>query len=475
MLDDQRRLTPALLILIGFLTGMLALAGITSPHIETVLPAPGELAVPATARLRIKFDQAMDINSLVSHLRITPEIDGRFYWDANWFIFEPDHPWPSDETVVVELRAGARSQRVLPLWRGRRWEFDVGRPRLIYLWPADGKADLYMQELGQESSRTQLTRSAAGIEDFSTSPDGSDIAYTAISGDGGTSLHILNLIDESDRVVVDCGPASPCRAPAISPDGRWMAFEEHHLQEGVAGRLELVGRQVVVADLDQSGARLQLDLNADDVWGPAWSPAGWLTYYDENLDAVVIVDISDEGSPVTLQYIPNGLGPMGTWSPDGSVFVAPEIVFAEASTGDRLEGQSEEVLFYSHLYRIEPESGRTVDISPGDDIRVEDAIPRFHPDGELLAFTRKYLEESRWTPGRQIWLLDTVTQQTRSLTTVPSTNYSALTWSPDGNMLAFMRRSFGDLSQPPEIGWFETQSGTERLLVQNGYLPAWIP
>ena len=475
MKNTRRQLHSLLLVGIGFIVGLFILAVVSTPRVEHVLPAPGDENVPATARIQIEFSQPMEIASLVSHFEVSPEVEGRFYWEAGRFVFQPDSPWPSDELITVELRSGARSQRILPIVRTTRWQFNVGHPRLAYLWPTEAKADLYTQELDPDAERSALTQSNFGVEDFSVSPDGARIAYTALSGDGGTSLHVLDLLDESDRIVLECPPEDSCRAPTFSPDGRWLAFEEHQFSEGNAGRLELQRRQIGLVSLDQTAAHVVLDLQGHDVWGPAWSPTGWLTYYDEILKAVVIVDVRDLDEPVILQFIPNGLGLMGTWSPDGEVFVIPEIVFTERQTQGGDDEETDEETFYSHLYRVEFESGRTVDISPGDETRVEDAAPVFHPEGELLVFTRKYLDELLWTPGRQIWILDTVTQRAESLTTDPNLNYSALTWSPDGDKLAFMRRSLGDLRVPPEIGWINLESGEETILVPRGFLPAWIP
>jgi dipeptidyl aminopeptidase/acylaminoacyl peptidase len=473
MQNTRRRLHPLLLTGLGFIVGFFILSIASAPSVEQVSPTPGDENVPATARVQIEFSQPMNLGSLVAHFEVSPQVEGRFYWEAGSFVFQPDSPWPSDELITVELRAGARSQRILPMLRTTQWQFSVGHPRLAYLWPTEGKADLYTQDTDPDSERAALTQSNYGVEDFSVSPDGVQIAYTAVSGDGGTSLHVLDLLDDSDRTVLECPPEATCRAPVFSPDGRWLAFEEHQFGAGAAGRLELQRRQIGLVSLDQAAAHMVLDLQGHDVWGPDWSPNGWLTYYDEILKAVVIVDVRDLDEPVILQFIPNGLGLKGTWSPEGDLFVIPEIVFTEGQPQD--DGQADGEVFYSHLYRVEFESGRTVDISPGEEVRVEDAAPVYHPEAELLAFTRKFLDELLWTPGRQIWILDTATQQSEALTGDPNLNYSALIWSPDGDKLAFMRRSLGDLSVPPEIGWIELGSGQETILLTRGFLPAWIP
>lgn len=476
MRNTQQRLSPLFRVGFGFILGLFIVAALSAPSVELVLPADGDKAIPATARIQIAFNQPMDTASLVSHFEVSPEIEGRFYWESGNFIFQPDSPWPSGEQIEITLQSGARSQRMIPLLRDKQWQFTVGFPRLVYLWPTDGKADLYSQDLDPEAARKQLTQSTSGVEDFTVSPDGGHIAYTAVSGDGGTSLHILDLIDESDRIILECDPDAPCRAPTFSPDGRWLAFEEHHFEEGAAGRLELAGRKIGLATIDQTIVRVLLDLQGHDVWGPSWSPSGLLTYYDEILKAVAIMDVSDIDDPQVLRFIPNGLGLMGTWFPDGGSFVIPEIVFADSPGTNEggEEGEGEDV-FYSHLYRVELESGQTVDISPGEVVQVEDSAPTFHPQGHQLAFTRKYLEEEAWTPGRQIWLLDVTTQRASSLTINPNLNYSALYWSPEGDKLAYMRRSFGDLNVDPEIGWLDIESGEETTLIQSGFLPAWIP
>jgi Tol biopolymer transport system component len=106
---------------------------------------------------------------------------------------------------------------------------------------------------------------------------------------------------------------------------------------------------------------------------------------------------------------------------------------------------------------------------------VEDASPSFSPDGRWVAFTRKFLDPGRWSPGRQVWLMNNARSELQPLTDEPGTTFSSLAWSPDSRRLAFMRKNIADLSQPSEIWWVDVISGEAVMIVGGGFLPGWIP
>jgi Tol biopolymer transport system component len=217
----------------------------------------------------------------------------------------------------------------------------------------------------------------------------------------------------------------------------------------------------------------QMDHNARN---PGWAPTGWLVYYDENLRAMALIDLESGSLPSPFNYIPTSLGVPGSWSPDGTRLVYPEIIFPEEVAAEEEAAiLGEPPSYYSHLYRVDVTSGRTADISPGPDWMVEDSSPSFSPDGSWLAFTRKYLDPERWSPGRQVWLMNAERTEVLALTDEPGTTYSSLAWSPDSERLAFMRKNVADLSLPAEVWWLEIGSGEAFLVVSGGFLPAWIP
>jgi Tol biopolymer transport system component len=197
---------------------------------------------------------------------------------------------------------------------------------------------------------------------------------------------------------------------------------------------------------------------------PIWSPEGLLAFYNVSLGAITLLEPADT-QPVNI--IPNGLGLLGSWSPDGQYLIVPEIVFPSESG----EGHDDQAEFFSHLYRLKASSSEVIDLSSG---MVEDASPAYSPDGSWIAFARKYLD-SRWTPGRQLWLMRSDATQARPLTDDPDFSHSSIAWSPNSAMLAYMRLNQADTNLQPEIWIMDLAEENHQLLVVGGYLPRWMP
>jgi hypothetical protein len=171
----------------------------------------------------------------------------------------------------------------------------------------------------------------------------------------------------------------------------------------------------------------------------------------------------------------NDMGLMGSWSPDGTFLLLSDIVFPQVEYGEGNEEVEGQASFYSHLYRVNANSGFVVDLTAGNIGTVEDASPSYSPDGEWIAYTRKYLEEDRWTLGRQLWLMRSDGSDAYQFSDEPFYGHSSLAWSPDSSAIAYMRKGQLDISQPGEIWLIEIDEGEPKQLVVGGYLPQWIP
>jgi Tol biopolymer transport system component len=426
-------------------------------------------------------------DTVEARLEIEPRITGRFAWQDRTLTFTPDEPWPAGETVQVRLRAGATSQGflVLPFQPDFKWAFNVRQPRLVFLFPADGLANLYLRD-PQGQVNQALTTLPAGVQDFSIVPGSRSIVFSAHSAQGGSDLYWLDLstavgsppgtppavappaATEASTVplqphrLLACSPGS-CRLPVVSPDGATLAFERSQAPApGQAAR-----PQVWIAPLDHPQDAAPASDPARTAELPAWSPHGDLTYYDQQAQAFMVLQLDGE----ELARFPNETGQPGSWQPTGQGFVAPEIGFLDANVSGAL--QNLERLANSHLMLYPWPQAAAIDLSQEEGL--EDTVPVFSPDGAQLVFARKYLEARRWWPGRQIWLMELATRQARALTEDPDYNHFDFAWSPDGRRIAYVRFNQSLLTEPPEVWIMDVQTGEQTQLIAGGYSPQWIP
>jgi Tol biopolymer transport system component len=474
-MNKPTRRIPALIVIgIGIVIGMMLILITLAPRVTAFSPTSGSMGVSSMTHLTIRFNRPMSTLSVESRLQIEPALPGKLYWKEQDLIFVPDKPWPTGSTVNVTLLGGARGENRLPMIGRWSWSFDVGQPSLVYLWPGDGKSELYQMSLGPEVKPVPLTDSELGIQDYHISAEGSLLIYNAYAAGGGTEIHAYDMISKDDRLLLSCPAETPCGAPALSPNAEWVAFERAEFVMGDSGRLLPSVTRVWLLPYSHEGEAVAVSPADHTSRNPAWSPTGWLVYFDDRLKALALMNPAQGLDSPPFNYIPTSLGILGSWSPEGTSLMYPDIIFPD----EEVLGETSvdgEPLYYSHLYLVDVTSGRTLDVSPGGDWMVEDASPSFSPDGRWVAFTRKFLDPQRWSPGRQVWLMNSERTDVKPLTDEPGATFSSLAWSPDSENLVFMRKNVADLSQPSEIWWVDVITGEATMVVEGGFLPRWIP
>ena len=445
-------------VAIGLLGARLALG----PRLVARSPAPGASAA-ASSDLRLTFSQSMEPSSVSTRLHLSPPVDGELLWEGRTLIFRPHEGWPAGATIEVRLEAGARSLSGLATWFASNWRFTLRAPRLAYLWPAGQPADIYAL-LPLINAPERLT-SLGGVDDFTLGSRGTELAYTVERSDGSTELRALRVDSGEDRLLFRCPDGERCSSPAISPDGRLVAFVRGEEASTGAGRtriwlLETGSTDPLPASPERSSALM-----------PFWSPQGWLTYVDTTRGALVVVSASDPESIVPLGASPSTQGERGAWSPDGSVLVYTDL---RLPSGEAAEGEGA-ALLETHLFRWEPATGALMDLSLTAGERVEDGLPSFSPDGEWIVFGRRVLAAGQWTPGRQLWRMRVDGSQAEALTGESFINHGAPVWSPSGDRLAYLRYNVEAPLEPAELWWYDLGLGQSSQAVVGGYAPVWIP
>lgn len=469
---ELRRILILAFFVLVLIFGIVAM--MLTPQIEAFGPLPVEGGYPKDASFWITFNRNMRPETVEANLTISPEVDGEFSWEGNTLTFTPEEDWPAGTEVQVRLASGAASKLGLTVRGELGWSFDISPVLLAYLWPTDGDSQIYTLDW-QTGDVLQLTDGGKVLA-YTLGPDFRVFYYFAENGLGGSDLYtfdrfeILQNPEAEPARLLSCQRAQ-CSNPTISPDGQLLAYTRND-------------SQVWLMDLTGDGTSERVSPEGDEAYQPLWSSTGRLSYYNYTAQEYVVVDL-ETGKQTTWE---NNSGEPAAWAPGGSALIAPQGFTVETDTlrgpsGEEEnqpvdESQLEPVRVVNSQLMVYQVGGISVTNLSNEEL-AEDLGPAFSPDGGMLAFTRRYLDEDRWTPGRQVWLMrtpgaGTAPTQVGKLTDSPDYLYTALTWHPDEAILAAVRFNVTLLTEPSEI-WLIRTTGEAIELVVGGYSPLWVP
>jgi hypothetical protein len=484
------------LLVAGF---VLALAAIllfqfTSPRLLSVEPAADSLNVPSRSSLRLAFSRQMQPDSIIQRLRIQPEVEGDFTWEGRTLVFTPSNGWPDGIEIQVTLDAGGSTTGFISqtMRQGYQGVFQVNPPRLVYLFPALGPANLFsiQPETGEV---LQLTEFPGGVLDFDVSPRLNVIYFSARNTQGGSDIYRLDISPSNDpkegetpfrvQPVIECLKAD-CSMPRLAPLSDYLVFEkiEPVIQGGLGfPRIWLVP---LGADGQASGEPALVAEPDHQTIQPAWtikSPfndssqafSELLLIFDATLSSFRVFHLGQD----EIASFPNNAGEIGSWEPGGNAYTTPAFYYLSGVLPDSANEVGPVINSRLTRYLLEGSEPVAQDLSMDDS--VEDMLPAYAPDKSFLAFARRYLSITRWTPGRQIWLmplaLDGSPGQPYSLTDDPFYTHYDFAWSPDSQRLAYVRFNQTVLTEQPEIWIISLLTFAKEQLVVGGFYPQWLP
>ena len=221
---------------------------------------------------------------------------------------------------VKQLDQGPLSRITTDGTRNRRpvWSPDGGS--LTFLSDREGQEDVWTRRADASGSTDLVLSTATAIEEISYSRDGTWLVYRdrGVTAGGGSDIFAVRVGTDSVPVPVAVSEFTE-RSPALSPDGRWVAYVSDE-----SGQNEIYVRPFPDAD---SGLRLVSTAGGAE---PVWAYDGRELFYRNGADELVAVQVRTDSvfewdSQDVLfsmaEYQPGNTHPMYDVNPDDQRFV----------------------------------------------------------------------------------------------------------------------------------------------------------
>lgn len=237
------------------------------------------------------------------YVTLDADRDGRRL--ALWTGADFGHVWTYDlerETLTRQTREG---QNMAPSWR-------PGSDQIVYTSVRAGRYQLRLKGVAERGPGEAILEADARVVAGSWSPDGERLAYVR-DGEEGRDIRILTLATGQDRPLI-AGPYDE-RSPAISPDGRWLAYTSEETGE----------RQVYLTSFEHPDTRLQV--SAHGAGTPVWSAGGDRILYVSG-GSLMAVDFIAEPAPrlgPARTVLEGPLLPTFDVLPDGGILIIEEV------------------------------------------------------------------------------------------------------------------------------------------------------
>ncbi|HKV65210.1 MAG TPA: S9 family peptidase [Rhodanobacteraceae bacterium] len=289
--------------------------------------------------------------------------------------------------------------------------------------------------------------------------------------------------------------------PAISPDGRWVAYTvtttdaARDSEQQVVWRVRIDGRE---------DAPLTHTPGADN-WGAAWSSDGKSIVFLSDRKGADGKDVGIQvwempaagGVAHQITRLPAGVEAFAI-SPDATrlavIALDPERAPGSAKPANpppfvttRYHFKNDEQGWlgarYKHLYVVDVASGRATLLTPG---KRDQHLPVWSPDGRRIAYVSKGGAHPDRTMDYKVYVIDAhAGAAARLLTTLPGDDLdpyweSRPAWSPDGKSIAYLHSLGGKWADyaPSRLAVIDVASGAGRLLTtvdRSFFHPVWSP
>ena len=248
----------------------------------------------------------------------------------------------------------------------------------------------------------------------------------------------------------------------LSPDGQWVAYTV----SGADTAHDISVSAIYLSSWDGRTTR-RLTWSKDGEHLPRWSPDGHALAFlssrdDEHAADQLWVLPRDGGEAHRVTTLPGGVLDYA-WAPDGRHLAViaddPDPDSAASDTGaaklrtpkpiviTRFQFRADNIGWLgerrARLYAVEPVTGAVTLLTTGP---VDAALPSWSPDGHLIAYVRKSGEDGDRTSNHQVYTIEARAGAVPHQVTVSDVNNhdpewvaGPPAWSPDGRWIAYVR------------------------------------
>ena len=272
----------------------------------------------------------------------------------------------------------------------------------------------------------------------------------------GLAVALVVTVPAATQTIDDLVSLKRAGAPAISPDGRLVAYTVR----GANWDENRYDTQIWLADARTGEAR-QLTTAVKSSTQPVWSPDGrWLAFVSDRTDTRQIYRISTSGGEAErLTSVEDGVNQFA-WAPDGRALAFTMIEPLPAALKERAEKYGEMTIEDQdhrmvHLHHFDLETRETRQLTTGGFVVGSFA---WSPDGTRIAFDHRVNSDPASGHTADISLV-TVASGQRELLVSQDGPDSNPQWSPDGTAIAFQSA----MSKP----FFYFQNGEIAVITLN--------
>ncbi len=350
----------------------------------------------------------------------------------------------NDEIYRINLDGSGLTRLTEHPARDTAATLSVDGSAIAFVSNRSGVDNIYLIDANGANLR-RLTNEALGADSPVFAVDGTALFYVAVRVTGRVLMR-YDIINQSHGVLLT-GPADISR-PAPSPDGTRIAFVARDGAE--------TGRDIFLANLDRSGALINLTNRAGDDGSPSWSPDGRRIVFHSDRDGDFdIFTMSADGTAQTPVIDTPDDETSPVWSRDGRtlLFVRGGDLFRSDDGGSAPVAVTATAALESEPHLIPAAGPRRTDqllVSVGAGNRSLQLVSS--TDGTRRQLTQSLFDDALtadWSPdGSQVvfsadrggnydlYVINADGSGLRRLTDHPARDLHPA-WSPDGRTIAF--------------------------------------